>query len=296
MLHGPAVTADILSLADRPDVVVFDCMMTAAHAAARQLGVPRAALVHVMYGPFVHEWGDGVLHTDVAGMLADVDQVLVSTPYGLDTATVLPDNTSYVGAITAPDVKPPESFDLDALNEPGDPWVLLSLSTTLQKQDQALPAILDALAALPVRVLLTHGGVRAAEAIPLPVNVTARSYVPHESVLAHMRLVICHGGLSTVTTALAHGVPLVCIPQGREQPINAAQVQACGAGHAVPAEATVTELREAVQSTLADRRVHARAAQFANPNAGVLAVTLVEQLARAGAPSRRATPTRLGSS
>jgi hypothetical protein len=43
------------------------------------------------------------------------------------------------------------------LAEPGDLWVLLSLSTTLQRQTEALPRLLKAVAALPVRALLTLG-------------------------------------------------------------------------------------------------------------------------------------------
>ena len=81
-LHGPGVAADICAAAadDPPDVLVVDCMFTAGFAAARELGVPTVALVHVMYQPFRHQWGDDVLHTDVAAMLAGADLVLALTP------------------------------------------------------------------------------------------------------------------------------------------------------------------------------------------------------------------------
>ena len=131
--------------------------------------------------------------------------------------------------------------------------MLLSLSTTLQGQAEALPGLLAALRSLPVRVLLTLGGVLAPDAVPAPDNVTVRGFLPHEAVLPHMAAVITHAGMSTVATALAAGVPMVCVPQGRDQPLNAARVQELGAGLMVAADATPEALAQAVQ-TVARRR------------------------------------------
>ena len=108
--------------------------------------------------------------------------------------------------------------------------MLLSLSTTLQGQAEALPGLLGALASLPIRVLLTLGGVLTPGTVPAPANVTTRGYISHEAVLPHIAAVITHGGMSTVATSLAAGVPMVCVPQGRDQPLNAARVQELGAG------------------------------------------------------------------
>ena len=68
----------------------------------------------------------------------------------------------------------------------GDPWILLSLSTTLQRQTEALPTMLEAVESLPVRVLLTLGGVIPIDAVPVPTNVTVRDFVAHDMVLPHM--------------------------------------------------------------------------------------------------------------
>ena len=130
--------------------------------------------------------------------------------------------------------------------------MLLTLSTTLQGQAEALPGLLDALASLPIRVLLTLGGVLAPDAVPAPGNVTVRGYLPHEAVLPHMAAVVTHAGMSTVATALAAGVPMVCVPQGRDQPLNAARVEELGAGLMIAADATPDELANAVQRVLAD--------------------------------------------
>jgi UDP:flavonoid glycosyltransferase YjiC (YdhE family) len=156
------------------------------------------------------------------------------------------------------------------------------LSTTLQRQTEALPAILTAVATLPVRVLLTLGGVMPIDAVAAPSNVTVRDYMPHDLVLPHMAAVITHGGMSSVTSSLAAGIPMVCIPQGREQPLNAARVAATGAGLVVAPEAPAAEIAAAVDAALRDEpaRVAARrfAAEIAALGAGATATDAVERL------------------
>lgn len=75
-------------------------------------------------------------------------------------------------------------------------------------------------------------------------------YLPHDAILGATSAVVGHGGLSTVMAALAHGVPLVCLPQGRDQGINAERVQACGAGICLPPESAAGEIAEAVAEVL----------------------------------------------
>ena len=88
---------------------------------------------------------------------------------------------------------------------------------------------------------LTLGGVLPSSTVDAPANVTVREFLPHDQVLPHMTAVISHGGLSTITAALAAGVPLLCIPQGRDQPHNAERVATIGAGRAVATNASAAE-------------------------------------------------------
>ena len=285
LLHGVATKIDILAEATAfaPDVLVIDCMLGAGFDAARELRLPSAVLVHVLYQPFVQLWGDGIMNASVAALLAEANRVLALVPPGFDEAVALPENTRYVGPITNPAPGRLEPSELELLKRPGDPWVLLSLSTTLQRQTEALPAMLAALAELPVRVLLTLGGVLPISAVAAPPNVTIRDYLAHDLVLPHMRAVITHGGLSTITASLAAGVPLVCIPQGREQPINAARVAASGTGRQVDPDAPAAEIASAVDAALRDERALAAAQAFAATiaelGAGESATDMVEQLA-----------------
>jgi len=199
----------------------------------------------------------------------------------------LPKNTDYVGPITRGDsggqLGGLAVSGLEMITGSCDPWVLLSLGTTLQGQIEALPEMLAAVASLPVRVLLTLGGVVPVGAADAPPNVTVREFVPHDLVLPHMAAVISHGGLSTITAALASGVPLVCIPQGRDQPLNAARVEVCGAGRVVAPKAPATEIATAVDAVLRDETARASARRFAAGIAalggGERAIAEVEQLA-----------------
>ena len=156
--------------------------------------------------------------------------------------------------------------------------MLLSLSTTDQGQRAALPPILEALGGLPIRVLLTLGGVLPIDTVDVPANVVVRGFVPHAQVLPYVAAVVSHGGLSTITATLAHGVPLVCIPQGREQPLNAQAVEECGAGRSVAADAKPAEIAAAVRAVLSDDGIRARAARFADIDPGYRATRLVEEL------------------
>ena len=271
-LLGAGTRNDILASADRfgPDVVVVDCMMDAGLAAAHMLGLPSAVLVHLPYSAFRYEWGDEATRAEKARSLDMAGAVLALVPPGFDTPCALPANTTYVGPITDPNPRPPlDPRDAGLLAEPGRPWVLLSLSTTVQGQAAALPRILDAVAALPVRVLLTLGEAPPASAVDPPPNVTVRGFVPHDLLLPHMAAVISHGGLSTITAALTAGVPLVCIPQGRDQPDNAKRVAASGVGRVVATDAPPADIATAVGELLADPAALREARRFADVIAGL---------------------------
>jgi UDP:flavonoid glycosyltransferase YjiC (YdhE family) len=136
---------------------------------------------------------------------------------------------------------------------------------------------------MPVRVLLTLGPAVPVHAVEVPANVTVRAFVPHDVVLPQMAGVVTHAGLSTVTSALAHGVPMVCIPQGREQPLNAARVEAVGAGRALEAASGADQIEKCVDEVLNDPAMRASAARFADLTrglgAGSTATDMVESLA-----------------
>jgi UDP:flavonoid glycosyltransferase YjiC (YdhE family) len=293
-LLGHGTRDDILTEAKDfvPDVVVVDCMIGAGLAAAHLLGLPTAVLVHLMYSRFRYEWGDEVTRAERARLLDEAGAVLALVPPGFDAPCPLAANTTYVGPITDPNPRDPlDPHDADLLAQPDDPWVLLSLSTTLQGQAAAIPRMLDAVATLPVRVLLTLGGAvptSAGLAARAPANVTVRGFVPHELLLSRMAAVISHGGLSTITAALTAGVPILCIPQGRDQSDNAARVAASGVGRVVAPDSSATQIAAALVGLLNDgaalREARRFAAAIARLGGGEVATQGVVGLARSRAP------------
>ena len=270
LLRGAGTRDDIVAEAGAfgADALVVDCMMGAAFAARALLGLPAAVLTHVLYSAYASSgWGDELLEGSMDELFGATDSVLALTAPGFDSPVRLPSNTAYVGPIAHPDSGRRSDAllraDLEIINRPGDPWVLLSLSSTVQGQAEALPGILAALEPLRVRVLLTLAGVLPVAAIAAPANVTVRAYLPHDMVLPRMAAVISHAGLSTVTATLEAGLPIVCIPQGRDQHLNAARVEACGVGRVVDAEATSTGLAGAVDAVLRDEAIRAAARRLA---------------------------------
>ena len=286
-LMSPATRDDILAQARdfAADVVVVDCMMRAALDAARELPQPAAVLVHLLLSRFLDAWGDPEMRKARAQVLGEMDAVLAHVPPGFDETYPLPANTRYVGPINDPGRQEPlDPHDAALLDESGDPWVLLSLSTTLQGQAAALPLMLDAVGGLPVRVLLTLGGVLPVDAVDAPPNVTVRGFVRHDLVLPRMAAVISHGGLSTISAALTAGVPLLCIPQGRDQADNAERVRASGVGRVVATDATAATIANALADLLRDSAARSEARRFseliARLDGGDVATRQVEGLLR----------------
>jgi len=87
-------------------------------------------------------------------------------------------------------------------------------STSYMNQRAAVQRVLDAVAHLQVRALLTSGPALDPSSLRIPANTHAASFVAHRSVFPHASLVITHAGWQTVNAALADGVPILCIPGG----------------------------------------------------------------------------------
>ena len=184
--------------------------------------------------------------------LARVARVLVFTSAAFDPPpAAAPPNVRYVGPQL--DGLWPGRLDLSWPGRNREPLVVVSFSTRFTA-GRVGQRVLDALAMLRVRGLLTLGPALAHEDLRVPANVLGRSYVPHRTVLPRAQLVITHAGLGTVMAALAHGVPLVCIPLKNDQYENAARVYASGAGRWLGRHATRRSLRRAILEVLNERR------------------------------------------
>jgi MGT family glycosyltransferase len=152
------------------------------------------------------------------------------------------------------------------LDEPGwaEPWqspwpsgderplVLVSFSTSFQNQAGVLQTVMDALGTLPVRGLVTLGPTIAREELTARDNVVVVQSAPHDQVMKQASLLVTHGGFGTLARALAHGVPSVVMPMGRDQGSNAEKVLLHGAGLVLPQNAEPAMIAGAVQKVLAE--------------------------------------------
>ena len=235
---------------------------------------------------------------DLPGLMARADRVLVCSSPSYDFAPgSVPANVRYVGPQL--DDEPSGGSGGRWAAEPGQPLVLVGLSSTVMRQEGLLQRAASALGQLPVRGLITTGPAVDPAVISAPGNVTVTRWARHADVLPHCSAVITHGGHGTVLKTLTAGVPLVLVPLGRDQPDNAARVVYAGAGIRLRKNATVSALRAAIGRVTEDPRYHAAArhmaARLAAERDDNRAVDQLEQVAARGPATTHPTPGEPGS-
>jgi MGT family glycosyltransferase len=201
----------------------------------------------------VADWTEQVLRAD---------RVLVFTAPELDFAgrVELPAQVRFVGPAFEPSA---DSWSSPWAPDDDRPLVVVSLSTTYMKQEALAGRVLEAVAELPARVLLTAGPALDTSTLRLGPNTVVVPFVPHRSVFPEASLVVTHAGWGTISAALSCGVPLVCIPCGRDQPDGARRVVDAGAGVLVSKSASARRIRTAVAKVLDDGELRAGAARMA---------------------------------
>ncbi len=193
-------------------------------------------------------------------------RVVVLTSPIFDPEAGFPANVRLVGTPLLEAACPPRCPTLQARDE--RPFVLVSLSTLEQGQSIVMERILAALGGLPVRVLVTLGPALASSRFTPPPNVVVETFVPHGSVLPRAAAIVTQCGLGTVMKALAHGVPLVCIPLIGDQPDNASRIETLGAGVRLPPDADAGCIRAAIERVLTDPAYRLGAQRVASAIAG----------------------------
>src|SRR5438034_654292 len=229
---------------------------------------------------------------DLPGLMARADRVLVcsSPSYDFGSGSV-PANVRYVGPQLDDD--PGEGSGEWRAGEPGQPLVLVGLSSTVMRQEALLQRAADALGQAQVRGLVTTGPAVDPAVISAPPDVTVTRWVRHADVLPHCSAVITHGGHGTVMKALIAGVPLIVVPLGRDQPDNAARVVHAGAGIRLRKNATVSALQAAISQVIKDPRyptaARHMAARLASERDDNRAVAELEQVAARGPATGHST-------
>ncbi len=200
------------------------------------------------YGPFIQR----LARECFLPLVQRADLVLHATDPELDfQPTKLPGNHHYVGFL----LWDPPSENSVALDERGNPWALITLSSVSQEDEIVIAdSALQALADRPVRALLTlpDEDIRG-KLNHLPDNARIEGFVPHTPVLKKSSIVISHAGHGIVSKAMRYGVPMVLIPWDRDQPGVAARAEKLGIARVVPRQsANPQEVRRAVAELFED--------------------------------------------
>jgi MGT family glycosyltransferase len=259
----------------RPDLAIVDCMLPAAHAAARATNTPTASIVHFLYGLARTQMvrTGGAWTTDlralagthrVLGLAPAPDGiaaweapelVLVTAPRWLDIECDAPANVTHAGPLS---VAVAAGCRVAADNE--RQRVLLTFSTTVMGgQTELIARVCESVAGLDMDAVLTLGPAVARDSVQVPDNVEVLAFADHDRLMPSSAAVIGHGGLGTVLRALAHGVPQLLLPLGRDQGFNADRVEQVGAGIRLPTDASPARIRTALRRLVSDQRFAAQA-------------------------------------
>jgi UDP:flavonoid glycosyltransferase YjiC (YdhE family) len=290
--------ADLLPLcaAWRPDLLVCEELDFGAMLVAERLALPFATVLVSAAGSFVRA-------EIVAPRLDEVraehrlppdpelrapDRHLVLSPFPSsyrDPAFPLPATAHAFRALAR------DSADREA--EP--PWLALpkrtptayfTLGTVFNSESGDLfERVLAGLRELPGEVVVTVGReLDPAELGVQPAHVRIERYVPQAMLLPRCDLVVSHGGSGSVLGALTHGLPMVLLPLGADQPLNARRCEALGVARVLDARAASADVvREAAADVLADPAYRRAAERLRAEIAGLPgpehAVALLERLA-----------------
>jgi UDP:flavonoid glycosyltransferase YjiC (YdhE family) len=218
----------------QPDVVVRESCEFAGALAAERHGIPHARVV--LGSNTVEEY----LLTLAAPALDDLRAELGFDPDpGAESLRQALYMTMAPEALEAPGAPLPEihRFRDDRVARTatpgGEPLVYVSFGTVAGgKLTDVHRLALDALADLPVRVLMSTGDTfDTAELGPLPANARVEPWVDEADVLPAAAAMVSHGGYGSTLRALTHGIPQVVVPLfAADQWINGRSVAAIGAG------------------------------------------------------------------
>lgn len=262
-LMAPPMLAGLTPVAydHRPDLVVSDAAELAGPLVAAELGI---AGVAKGFGPLLPEARMARAAEEVAPLWRSrgleprpyggmYDHLYVDPfPYGLmqPAAPHVPHRqpmrpVSWTGPTDGPVPLPTEREDR--------PLVYLTMGTVFSDAG-LLRELVGALAQLDVRLLVTVGPQTDPAALgDQPAHVRVERYVPQVALLPLCDVVVSHAGSGTAVSALEHGLPQLCLPQGADQFLNAAAIASAGAGLSLaPGEATAEAVRDAVSRLLAD--------------------------------------------
>jgi glycosyltransferase len=275
----------------QPDLVLREPCEIASFVAAEAAGVPQAQVAiglssfEEIVTPVLAEALSNFGLTECLPRLQSIPR-LSHVPPSLEVASALPGTTARFRWDAPADngVNLPDWWKSTA------PLVYVTFGSEAGGTDlfpRHYQAVLDQLAAMHIRVLMTVGrSADPASLNTLPANAHVERWWPQTGVMKEAVAVVGHGGYGTTMTALAGGLPQILIPLfALDQHENARRLNEVGAGISMSeGPAAIAGLGDALSRLLEDRsysdcarRIAAEMAALPPPAA---AVALLESLAQ----------------
>jgi MGT family glycosyltransferase len=192
--------------------------------------------------------------------------VITQTPKEFDFPGIpWPAQFHYAGPFHDDEGREPVLFPWEELTD--QPLIYASLGTLVNGLDHMYKHILEAVEPLAdVQVVLSVGKNITPENLgPIPSNTIVVRSAPQIELMKRAALCITHAGLNTTLESLAHGVPMVAIPIGYDQPGTATRIAHHGTGEFIEVdELTTDRLRGLIEKVLQDPSYRERADYFQN--------------------------------
>lgn len=271
-IDGPAKVDELLAAATdwRPDVIVHESADLAAPLVADMLGIHS---VHHGFGRRVPTicFEQAAQHMNVVWATHGLAPPALCGAFRGDYIDICPPS---IRPATVDDGVP--VLEMRVSGEIGGtsqrPWgtglrgrtVYVTLGTMFNDLS-IFRVLLDGLSNVDCSVVATIGRDNDPERLgSIPTNMIVERYIPQDEVLPHIAATVCHGGSGSTLAALAHGVPMLMLPQAADQFENAEVCQEIGAALALmPDEVSPESVRSAVTALLEDPEYSANARRIA---------------------------------
>jgi zeaxanthin glucosyltransferase len=192
---------------------------------------------------------------------SDLAQITQQPPFFDFPRAELPDSFHYTGPFHDGDSTEPVPFPWEKLDE--RPLIYASMGTLQNRLPHIFRAIATACAGLNAQLVISLGSTDAELPTGLAGDPVVVRYAPQLDLLKRASLVITHAGINTALESLAHGVPMVALPVGNDQPGVAARLKYLGVGEFIPVhKVTPARLRSAIDKVRGDPAYRTRAREY----------------------------------
>lgn len=273
---------------DRPDYVIYDTMTPWGQLSAHALGIPAVATWPTF--AMLPEWapptaalllahGIGALAGNVRSLRRRAKLTAeTARRFGVERlrlANVI-SNPAACNTVFTSERFQPRRERLDqrfhfvgaTLSEPDDPTfphaaldgkrvIYASLGTVFNDDATFFRTLFAAFDGADDRLVIAAGNRMVLSAIgPIPHNCIVRPHVPQLAVLERAALFFTHGGMSSISGALWHEVPMLVRPRGGDQFVNARRVEQLRVGRRLRrGDLTPERLRRLADNLIRDEEV-----------------------------------------